>query len=154
MRTHGIPISNEYTSRVRIYLKVREISDDLWCHWFRAQRASFYVFVRGMNAFQLKEWFEWKSMDTPGHYVRQTLKGIAEQMGIEKNSFVMRAFSLYECSVSICFNLLEKQPASVVQAALYSCTYRSIIRRLSEAVSVRLADELRVSLKAKLLRKS
>jgi len=44
-----------------------------------------------MNAFQLKEWFEWKSLDTTGHYVKQTLKGMAEKKGREKNSFVMRA---------------------------------------------------------------
>ncbi len=63
---------------------VREISDDLWCHWFRAQRASFHVFVRNMDIFQLKDWFMWKSVEMPAHYINQTLKGMAEQMGIEK----------------------------------------------------------------------
>jgi len=80
----GNIVSNHHTSRTRLYLKVREISDDLWCHWFRAQRASFNVFVRRMDAFQLADWFKWKSMDTPLHYINQTLAGMAENMGIKK----------------------------------------------------------------------
>jgi len=82
-RITGNIIPDKHTSRVRIYKKVREISDDLWCHWFRAQRASFNVFVRGMDAFQLADWFKWKSMDTPLHYINQTLAGMAENMGIK-----------------------------------------------------------------------
>ena len=78
----GIPILNEHTSCTRLYLLVREISDDLWPHWFRAQRASFNAFVRKMNIFDLKEWFMWKSVDTPAHYINQTLEGMAKQMGI------------------------------------------------------------------------
>jgi integrase len=80
----GAIIPDEHTSTTRIYLKVREISDDLWCHWFRAQRASFHVFVRNMDIFQLKDWFMWKSVDMPAHYINKTLRGMAEQMGIEK----------------------------------------------------------------------
>ncbi len=76
-------IPSEHTSRTRLYLLVREISDDLWCHWFRAQRASFNVFVRGMDAFQLADWFKWKSVDMPLHYINQTLEGMAKDMGIK-----------------------------------------------------------------------
>ncbi len=82
-RLSGAVIPDKHTSRTRLYLKVREISNDLWCHWFRAQRASFNVFVRGMDAFQLADWFKWKSMDTPLHYINQTLAGMAENMGIK-----------------------------------------------------------------------
>jgi len=82
-RLTGKEVLDKHTSRTRLYVKVREISDDLWCHWFRAQRASFNVFVRGMDAFQLADWFKWKSMDTPLHYINQTLAGMAENMGIK-----------------------------------------------------------------------
>ena len=77
-------ISNVPTSTTRLYLKVREISDDLWCHWFRAMRASFNVFVRKMDIFALKDWFQWKSVDTPAHYVNQSLEKQAKQMGIKQ----------------------------------------------------------------------
>ena len=80
----GESIPNEHTSTTRLYLKVREISDDLWCQWFRAMRASFNVFVRDMNIFDLQKWFMWKSVDTPAHYINQTLEGMAKQMGIKK----------------------------------------------------------------------
>ncbi len=36
-----------------------------------------------MDAFQLADWFKWKSMDTPLHYINQTLAGMAENMGIK-----------------------------------------------------------------------
>ena len=77
-------ISNLPTSTTRIYLKVREISDDLWCHWFRAMRASYNVFVRKMDIFDLQKWFAWTSVDTPAHYINQTLEKQAEQMGIKQ----------------------------------------------------------------------
>lgn len=80
---YGEPIAGEHTSRVRIYLLTREISDDLWPHFFRSQRASYLVYVRGLNAFELKDWFGWKSMDSAGHYVRQTGKAMAKALGIE-----------------------------------------------------------------------
>lgn len=80
--TGEVIVPNMPTSRTRLYLKVREISDDLWCHWFRSQRASFLVYVRGLDAFQLKDWFNWKSMDSAGHYVKG--KTLAEALGIEK----------------------------------------------------------------------
>lgn len=83
-RMSGKVVPNEHTSRTRLYLLVREISDDLWCHWFRAQRASFNVFVRGMGAFQLVDWFKWKSVDMPLHYINQTLEGMAKDMGIKE----------------------------------------------------------------------
>lgn len=36
-----------------------------------------------MDAFQLADWFKWKSIDTPLHYINQTLVGMAENMGIK-----------------------------------------------------------------------
>lgn len=79
----GRPIADQHTSTTRIYLKVLEISTDLWSHYLRAQRASFNVFVRKMNLFQLMDWFKWKGTDTPAHYINQTLEGMAKQMGIK-----------------------------------------------------------------------
>ena len=79
----GRIIFDQHTSTTRIYLKVLEISGDLWPHYLRAQRASFNVFVRKMNLFQLMDWFKWKGTDTPAHYINQTLEGMAKQMGIK-----------------------------------------------------------------------
>jgi len=36
-----------------------------------------------MDIFNLQKWFMWKRVDTPAHYINQTLKGMAKQMGIE-----------------------------------------------------------------------
>jgi hypothetical protein len=50
----------------------------------RAQRASFNVFMRGTDAFQLAKWSKWMSMDMPLHFSNHTLKGMAKDMGIKK----------------------------------------------------------------------
>lgn len=89
-RLTGKIIPEEHTSRTRLYLKIREISDDLWCHWFRAQRASFNVHIRRMDVLSLQSWFEWKSADTPVRYVKQSLREMAEFMGIDEKDIPTR----------------------------------------------------------------
>jgi len=79
----GALIPDKHASRTWMYLKVREISDDLWDHWFRAMRASYFVYVRKFDPFDLQEWFEWKSMDMAGHYVKVTQREIADKLGIK-----------------------------------------------------------------------
>jgi len=78
----GEVIPEEHASTTQIYLLVRQISKDLWPHWFRSQRASFLVYVRNFDIYKLVEWFNWKSIETPLHYVRQTQKEQAEALGI------------------------------------------------------------------------
>jgi len=75
-------VPGKHTSRVRIYNLTTEISKDLFPHWFRSMRASFLVYVRRFNIFELKQWFAWKSMDTPGSYVRGV--ELAEKLGIQE----------------------------------------------------------------------
>lgn len=48
----------------------QQIHKDLFPHWFRSMRASFLVYVRDFNVYELRQWFMWKSLDTPGSYVR------------------------------------------------------------------------------------
>lgn len=58
----------------------QQIHKDLFPHWFRSMRASFLVYVRNFNVYALKQWFMWKSLDTPGSYVRGV--ELAEKLGI------------------------------------------------------------------------
>jgi len=83
----GVPIPGKHASRTWMYLKVREISDDLWPHWFRSMRASFNVFVREMDIYGLKKWFMWKKIDTPAYYIQQTLEEMAEDLGVTDLDF-------------------------------------------------------------------
>ena len=68
--------------RTRAYQLVRSISDDLWNHWFRSQRAFYFVKVWKFNIFDLKDWFEWQRADTPLWYIQQSLTEQADKLGI------------------------------------------------------------------------
>lgn len=85
----GEPMRNKHTSTTRIYYLVRQISDDLFPHWFRGQRASFLVLVKGLDAIKLAKWFSWKSMDMPLWYVNQTMKEQAEDFGYSEKDVPM-----------------------------------------------------------------
>ena len=75
------PVQDQHFGGVRLWQLMHEIDEDLWCHWFRGQRASFLVYVRKYNVFELKAHFEWASVDTAAHYVR--VKEEAERLGLK-----------------------------------------------------------------------
>lgn len=72
-----------HTARSTVYVKIKEISPEIWPHWLRSQRASHLVFERNLDAYALADWFKWTSMDMPLHYINQTMEKMADNMGIK-----------------------------------------------------------------------
>jgi integrase len=77
-----IKIANSHIGATRLYQLVAEISPEIWPHWLRSQRASYFVFEKNANPYQLADWFKWKSMDTPLRYVKQSLQEQKNWLGI------------------------------------------------------------------------
>ena len=84
--TIGGVATDKHIKRARLYQLVKEISPSLWPHWFRSQRASYFVFEKKANPYQLADWFGWKSMDTPLRYVKQSLEEQKNWLGISGES--------------------------------------------------------------------
>ena len=92
---YGEPFSttidpNSHISSTYVYLKIREIDDDIWPHWLRDQR-SWHLSApaekggREFDIYLLKSWFRWESMDMPAHYAgRREEKEILEALGLEE----------------------------------------------------------------------
>lgn len=92
---YGEPFSKtidpeSHISSTHVYNKVCKIDGDIWPHWLRDQR-SWQLSApeeeggRGFDAYLLKAWFEWASMDMPAHYAgRRKEKDIMKALGIIK----------------------------------------------------------------------
>jgi hypothetical protein len=100
--------NNKPLSRVRVYQKIREVSDSLppklfrelgldrpfkdklgniladkihlWNHWFRSQRASSLKASYGFTEGDLMEWFQWLDFKTATHYAHLGYSGLANKM--------------------------------------------------------------------------
>ncbi len=75
-------------STSHVYNKVCEIDPDIWPHWLRDQR-SWHLAAkvedngRGFDAYELREWFGWTSMDMPSKYAgRRGEEDILRKLGI------------------------------------------------------------------------
>lgn len=66
--------------RVRSYQIVTKINPDVWCHWFRSQRASQLALEYGFSVHDLVEFFNWKTLEMAIHYSRMGWKGLASKM--------------------------------------------------------------------------
>jgi site-specific recombinase XerD len=69
-------------SRVQAYRIVRNLDDNIFPHWFRAQRASQLALEYGFSVHDLIDFFSWKSLQTAIHYSRMGWKGLASKMNI------------------------------------------------------------------------
>jgi len=67
-------------SRSKVWGLLKEIDEELYPHWFRAQRASQLAFEYGWDASRLSEFFAWKHFPTALKYARRGYKGLAEEM--------------------------------------------------------------------------
>lgn len=76
--------SDGHISRVTVWRRILEISEDLYPHFLRSQKARFLVNVRGFDVFLLTDFFDWKSSDTPLSYIGSRLKDQQEALGIKK----------------------------------------------------------------------
>jgi len=66
--------------RIRAYQIITKIDPDVWCHWFRAQRASQLALEYGFSVHDLVEFFDWKTLSMAIHYSRMGWKGLAAKM--------------------------------------------------------------------------
>lgn len=67
-------------SRIHAYRIVRKLDDEIFPHWFRAQRASQLALEYGFSVHDLIDFFSWKSLQTATHYSRMGWKGLAAKM--------------------------------------------------------------------------
>jgi site-specific recombinase XerD len=66
--------------RFQVYRIVRDLDDDVFPHWFRAQRASQLALEYGFDVHDLIDFFNWKSLQTATHYSHMGWKGLANKM--------------------------------------------------------------------------
>ena len=69
-----------HIGRVQVYRIVRKLDENIFPHWFRAQRASQLALEYGFNIHDLIDFFNWKSLQTATHYSRMGWKGLANKM--------------------------------------------------------------------------
>jgi len=69
-----------HIGRIQVYRIVRKLDENIFPHWFRAQRASQLALEYGFNIHDLIDFFNWKSLQTATHYSRMGWKGLANKM--------------------------------------------------------------------------
>jgi len=67
-------------SRSQVYRIVTKTDNQIFPHWFRAQRASQLAVEYGFDMHDLVDFFNWKSLGTAVHYSRMGWKGLATKM--------------------------------------------------------------------------
>ena len=67
-------------SRIQAYRIVRSLDENIFPHWFRAQRASQLALEYGFDVHDLIDFFNWKSLQTATHYSHMGWKGLANKM--------------------------------------------------------------------------
>lgn len=67
-------------SRVQAFLEIRKLGPDLYCHWFRAQRASQLASEYDYDLHDLMDYFHWKDIKIAMHYSRLGYRGLARKM--------------------------------------------------------------------------
>jgi len=77
----GVPEGKLFNiGRTQAYRIVRKLDENLFPHWFRAQRASQLALEYGFDVHDLIDFFNWKSLQTATHYSRMGWKGLANKM--------------------------------------------------------------------------
>jgi len=78
-----------HTSHQNIYNKINQIytgeilgSEGIWCHWLRAQTASFLIEVVGLDPYAIKDWFNWSSLEMSSQYFKRSPVQRAEKLGV------------------------------------------------------------------------
>lgn len=79
--THEL-VPDRHTTRGTIYVKLREIDPSLYPHQLRAWCAGSLVEEHDLNVFDLQQWFNWRSADTPSWYARTREKDLEAKLGI------------------------------------------------------------------------
>jgi site-specific recombinase XerD len=69
-----------HIGRTQVYRIVRKLDENIFPHWFRAQRASQLALEYGFDVHDLIDFFNWKSLQTATHYSRMGWKGLAIKM--------------------------------------------------------------------------
>lgn len=67
-------------SRSKVWSLFQSVDEDLYPHWFRAQRACQLAVEYGWDASDLSEFFEWKHWPTALRYASKGYKKLAEMM--------------------------------------------------------------------------
>ncbi len=85
-----------HISTTHVYNKICEIDKDIWPHFLRDQRswqlsAKLEKGGRDFDSYELKEWFNWKSMEMPSHYAgRRSEEDIRRKLGIKDVKAVVK----------------------------------------------------------------
>ena len=66
--------------RFQVYRIIRDLDDNIFPHWFRAQRASQLALEYGFDIHDLIDFFNWKYIQTAAHYSHMGWKGLANKM--------------------------------------------------------------------------
>ena len=70
-------------SRVQAFLIIRGLGENLYPHWFRAQRACQLAYEYDYDLHDLMDFFVWKDFKIAMHYSRLGWKGLAKKMGVK-----------------------------------------------------------------------
>jgi len=70
-------------SRVQAFLMIRGLGQNLYPHWFRAQRACQLASEYGFDLHDLMDFFTWKDIKIALHYSKLGWKGLAKKMGVQ-----------------------------------------------------------------------
>ncbi len=66
--------------RIQVYRIIRELDENIFPHWFRAQRASQLALEYGFDIHDLIDFFNWKNVQIAAHYSHMGWKGLANKM--------------------------------------------------------------------------
>lgn len=67
-------------SRVQTYRIIKNLDENIFPHWFRAQRASQLALEYGFDIHDLIDFFNWKNVQIAAHYSHMGWKGLANKM--------------------------------------------------------------------------
>lgn len=82
-RIHGKDQQLFEMTRVQAFLMIRRLGQDLYPHWFRAQRASQLAAEYGFDLHDLMDYFHWRDIQIALHYSRLGWQGLERKMSIQ-----------------------------------------------------------------------
>jgi integrase len=72
----------EPASRAYAYTMINSIDDKLWPHFLRAQCCSYLIEELRLDAYAIKRWFEWSSLEMSDQYFKRSGIEIGRIMGV------------------------------------------------------------------------
>ncbi|MCJ7632707.1 hypothetical protein MUP77_10005 [Candidatus Bathyarchaeota archaeon] len=78
----GDAIEDRHEHTFTMYRDISGIDPILFPHFLRHQRASQLANEREPDPYKLREWFNWKSLDTSAEYIKGTLRDQAKWLGV------------------------------------------------------------------------